>query len=90
MCQPAEPCPRWPRADHLVDVPPEQVPWAHPPHPGSEHAAELLRQALVADALGAAVDMGRAAGRLTVASARLAAHTASRLQRRGARPPWPP
>lgn len=84
MCRPlTAPCPpHWPRADTLADVPPDEVPWAHPPHPGSDHAAELLRQALVADALGAAVDIGRAAGRLTVASARLAAHAAHRAGRR--------
>lgn len=71
---------RYPRADQLMDVPPEQVPWVAPPV-GPEHAAELLRQALVAD-------VQRSALELTVASVRLAAHTARRATRR--RSPWLP
>lgn len=76
---------RWPRCEQLVDIPPHQVRWVAPPV-GSEHAAELLRQALVADTVLAAVDTARDLGRLTVASARLAMHTAQRAGRR--RPPW--
>lgn len=76
---------RYPRADELVDVRPDQVPWVLPPV-GADHASELLRQALVADVQRAALDAGRAAGELTVASARLAMHTLRRSGRR--KPPW--
>ena len=76
---------RYPRADELLDVPPHQVPWVAPPV-GADHATELLRQALVADAQLAALDTARDLGRLTVASARLAMLAAQRAGRR--RPSW--
>lgn len=76
---------RYPRAAELVDVPTHEVPWVAPPV-GSDHATELLRQALVADVQRAALDAGRAAGELTVASARLAMLAAQRVRRR--KPPW--
>lgn len=79
---------RFPRADELLDVAPHEVPWVAPPV-GTDHAAELLHQALVADAQRAALDTARGIrglGELTVASARLAVLTAQRAGRR--KPPW--